>query len=77
MADKRKSPLEQIREENIANAQRLGVALHPMAILQAHLTVLVEGLGFSYELEKEFAELLEQAEAEQARRKLTQGLTLP
>lgn len=72
--------LVDLRAENIEKSNQLaasGAALHPMAIMQAHLTVLVEGLGYSYELEQEFEKLLDAAAVEVAQSKLAHGLHLP
>lgn len=72
--------LEDLKNKNLTRVQLLaqeGMGVHPLSVIQAHLTALVEGLGFDYELEQEIAKILDSAEEELRVRKLTEGLSLP
>lgn len=74
--------LKQLRESNTDRNGALvaqGVSIHPLSIVQAQLNALIDAFGqeAQLKLEENIAELLDQAESELARVKLTQGLSLP
>jgi len=72
--------LEDLRNKNLTRVQLLaqdGRGVHPLSLIQAHLSALVQGLGFDYELECEISDILDAAEEELRLQKLTEGLTLP
>jgi len=72
--------LEDLRNKNLTRVQLLaqvGRGVHPLSLIQAHLTVLVEGLGFDYALEQELEKVLDAIDEELRIQKLTEGLSLP
>lgn len=82
MAQNNTTKLKQLRESNAERNGALmaqGVSIHPLSLIQAQLHAVVEFLGLQCELklEQEIEQLLDQAEQELARAKLTAGLSLP